>query len=234
VPALLSRLPLLCWGLYEWTCAVGEHVVGVLTRFLLTLRRYVAFLSMLGNLVLLKDLSPVYSGGLDCTSNKHGEYMCQWQGDVTHVAFHTATLIPTLPDDDQCVNKRMHIDNRHVTIVYNDSGTGFQREWLSDGAVNFAYIIVTPMGDGLFRVSVDIREGMDSVLSIMDDRVVSEDTVGVFCRQLAIHANMASLSHRKQTGNWEQRLKLLRSVADKHGVASPTEGDPTIDFTHFL
>lgn len=184
--------------------------------------------------MLLKDLSPVYSGGLDCETGKHGQYMCLWQGDISHVAFHVATLMPTLPDDAQCVNKRMHIDNRHVTIVYNDSGADFQREWLSGGAVNFAYIIVCPMGNDLFRVSVDIREGMDSVLSIMDDRVASTDTVGVFCRQLAIHANMASLAHRKQKGNWEERLKVLKTISAKHGVEPPADGDPTIDFTHFL
>ena len=35
--------------------------------------------------------------------------------------FHVATLIPTLASDPSCHNKKLHIGNDFVTLVYNDS-----------------------------------------------------------------------------------------------------------------
>ncbi len=43
-----------------------------------------------------------------------------WKGDVTRVVFHVATLMPTLTSDPKCVNKKLHIGNDHVTIVFHD------------------------------------------------------------------------------------------------------------------
>jgi tuberous sclerosis protein 2 len=62
-----------------------------------------------------------------------------WQGDITQVVFHVATLMPTDPDDANSINKKLHIANDHVTIVYNDSDIPFDRKWLA-GAVNFVYV----------------------------------------------------------------------------------------------
>ena len=40
--------------------------------------------------------------------------------------FHVATLMPTNPSNLQCSNKKLHIGNNFVTIVYNDSNRQFQ------------------------------------------------------------------------------------------------------------
>ena len=63
-----------------------------------------------------------YCGGLDCSENsKDGVFAYMWKGDVTSVVFHVATLMPTLPADPKCVNKKLHIGNDHVTIVFYDN-----------------------------------------------------------------------------------------------------------------
>ena len=38
------------------------------------------------------------------------------------VVFHIATMMPTKESDHRCTNKKLHIGNDYVTIVYNDSG----------------------------------------------------------------------------------------------------------------
>ena len=42
------------------------------------------------------------------------------------VVFHVATLMPTLSSDPQCNNKKLHIGNDFVTLVYNESGQPYQ------------------------------------------------------------------------------------------------------------
>lgn len=37
------------------------------------------------------------------------------------VIFHVATLMPNKETDTNCNNKKKHIGNDHVTIVYNES-----------------------------------------------------------------------------------------------------------------
>ena len=44
----------------------------------------------------------------------------------TLVVFHVATMMPTLTSDLQCSNKKLHIGNNFVTIIYNDSGQPYQ------------------------------------------------------------------------------------------------------------
>ena len=38
------------------------------------------------------------------------------------MVFHIATMMPTKEKDPKCNDKKRHIGNDYVTIVYNDSG----------------------------------------------------------------------------------------------------------------
>lgn len=84
--------------------------------------RYAQFLQSLGTLVRLKDADEsVFLGGLD-RNGENGNFAYIWQDDVTQVAFHVATLMPTKASDPKCTSKKQHIGNNYVTIVYNESG----------------------------------------------------------------------------------------------------------------
>ena len=100
----------------------------------------------LGQILQLQECPPklVYLGGLD-TSGIDGTLTCFWEDDITQgehimhvimhvichmtdykyhlslVIFHVATLMPTLQSNPNCSNKKLHIGNDFVTIVYNDS-----------------------------------------------------------------------------------------------------------------
>lgn len=85
--------------------------------------RYLEFLERLGTLVKLQDVDPqmVYLGGLEQDGND-GKFTYIWQDDVIRVTFHVATLMPNKETDPNCTNKKLHIGNNNVTIVYNESG----------------------------------------------------------------------------------------------------------------
>ena len=42
------------------------------------------------------------------------------------VIFHVATLMPTHSSNPTCSNKKLHIGNDFITIVYNDSGEKYK------------------------------------------------------------------------------------------------------------
>lgn len=91
-------------------------------------------------MVRLKE-NAEYCGGLDTKEDRDGKFTYVWQGDVTRVVYHVATLIPSMKNDEQQINKKRFIGNDHVTIVFNDGTEPFKRETLA-GAVNFVYIVV--------------------------------------------------------------------------------------------
>lgn len=88
--------------------------------------RYVEFLQNLGTLVKLSDVDPqvFFLGGLD-QHGEDGKFAYIWQDDVIRVIFHVATMMPNKDFDPNCNNKKGHIGNNYVTIVYNESGEDF-------------------------------------------------------------------------------------------------------------
>ena len=45
---------------------------------------------------------------------------------MTVVIFHVATLMPNMESDHHYSNKKLHIGNNFVTIVYNNSEKSYQ------------------------------------------------------------------------------------------------------------
>ena len=90
--------------------------------------RYLDFLEGLGPPLCLRDTPPdmMYLGGLD-RSGTDGDFTYCYYDDITQVIFHVATKMPTdLSADPSCSNKKLHIGNDFVTIVYNDSGSEYK------------------------------------------------------------------------------------------------------------
>lgn len=85
--------------------------------------RYIEFLHKLGTLIKLQDVDPqvFFLGGLEQNGND-GKFSYIWQDDIIRVMFHVATLMPNKETDQLCTNKKLHIGNNNVTIVYNESG----------------------------------------------------------------------------------------------------------------
>jgi len=47
------------------------------------------------------------------------------------VVFHVATLMPTKETDPSCNNKKLHIGNDYVTIVFNESGQEYNMQCIT-------------------------------------------------------------------------------------------------------
>eukprot|EP00045_Choanoeca_perplexa_P016978 m.236676 g.236676 ORF g.236676 m.236676 type:complete len:2012 (+) comp17415_c0_seq8:117-6152(+) len=180
--------------------------------------RYRQFLEGLGSLIRLRG-SREYCGGLDSNKDADGLFTIVWKDALSSVVFHVATLMPTRPSDKQCTNKKRYIDNNSVSLIYNDSGRPFDRSVLP-GHVNQVFIVVEPLDNSNFRVSVLIRPGMEKFVSLSQHRVLTNEHVAVHVRQMAIHANLAVLAHQKKPSTWDARFVQITSMINKFGISS--------------
>lgn len=176
--------------------------------------RYAAFLTGLGKLIHLKDCDPdqIFLGGLDQYGDD-GEFTYCWHDDIMQgqcvksvkivnfmvryftqplcisaAIFHIATLMPNRESDKGCCNKKRHIGNDFVMVVYNDSGEEYKLgtikvQWmcknvhrnsevyscfppitltfspLLQGQFNFVEVIIKPLDYECNLVTLQCRKG---------------------------------------------------------------------------
>uniref|UniRef100_A0A452ELE1 Tuberin n=1 Tax=Capra hircus TaxID=9925 RepID=A0A452ELE1_CAPHI len=121
--------------------------------------RYTEFLTGLGKLIELKDCQPdkVYLGGLD-VCGEDGQFTYCWHDDIMQAVFHIATLMPTKDVDKHRCDKKRHLGNDFVSIVYNDSGEDFKLGTIKQGQFNFVHVIITPLDYECNLVSLQCRK----------------------------------------------------------------------------
>ncbi|KAF5285874.1 hypothetical protein FQA39_LY04335 [Lamprigera yunnana] len=185
--------------------------------------RYVQFLQNLGTLIKLQDVDPqvVFLGGLEQDGND-GKFTYIWQEDVIRVTFHVATLMPNRESDPNCNNKKRHIGNNNVTIVYNESGEDYNINTIR-GQFNFACIIVQPLDHSTNKVTIKAKDELIELMGTSEPIIVSDKNVAILARQLALHSDLASLVSRSlksqssdpYASNWLERLRKIKNVRAK-------------------
>nr|XP_023027881.1 tuberin-like [Leptinotarsa decemlineata] len=133
-------------------------------------------------------LKVFFLGGLDQHGND-GKFAYIWQDDVIRVMFHVATMMPNKESDPFCNNKKMHIGNNYVTIVYNDSKEDFNISTIK-GQFTFVCIVIHPLDHGINKVVVKVKEELSNLVPVSEPKLVSDQNVAILARQLALHANV--------------------------------------------
>ncbi|XP_017861847.1 PREDICTED: tuberin [Drosophila arizonae] len=183
--------------------------------------RYVEFVRNIGTLVSLKDAEQNNLFIHLDKSGADGKFAYIWKDDIMQVTFHVATLMPTnLQDDPNCTEKKKHIGNDYVKIIYNESGEKYDRNTIS-GQFNHACVIVEPLELNSNRIYVDAREEMTNYVCHPKERIVSDRSAPLLARQMALHANLASLVYENMAkkslyaSNWIERLRKINRLRDK-------------------
>ncbi|KAM9208697.1 tuberin isoform 2-T2 [Dugong dugon] len=181
--------------------------------------RYTEFLTGLGKLIELKDCQPdkVYLGGLD-VGGEDGQFTYCWHDDIMQAVFHIATLMPTKDGDKHRCDKKRHLGNDFVSIVYNDSGEDFKLGTIK-GQFNFVHVIITPLDYECNLVSLQCRKDMEGLVDTSVAKIVSDCNLPFVARQMALHANMASQVHHSRSNptdiypsKWIARLRHIKRL----------------------
>uniref|UniRef100_A0A2K5SDH7 Tuberin n=3 Tax=Cebus imitator TaxID=2715852 RepID=A0A2K5SDH7_CEBIM len=200
--------------------------------------RYTEFLTGLGRLIELKDCQPdkVYLGGLD-VCGEDGQFTYCWHDDIMQAIFHIATLMPTKDVDKHRCDKKRHLGNDFVSIVYNDSGEDFKLGTIK-GQFNFVHVIITPLDYECNLVSLQCRKDMEGLVDTSVAKIVSDRNLSFVARQMALHANMASQVHHSRSNptdiypsKWIARLRHIKRLRQRICEEAPYS-NPSLPLVH--
>jgi len=203
---------------------------------------YTRFLEGIGRLIELRGQVDVYAGGLD--PDEDGEYAYAWWDDIGQILYHTATMMPTKPHDLQCNNKKSHIGNDYVRIVWNDSGSPYRFETLTT-QFQFLNIVIEPHSIGsiaafsnnlheheYFKVIVQSAAGMTEFTPIGHFKLISAENLPLLVRQLSLVADWYAwvfAGTQRDTvrvdlkTNWRARLDSIRRIKSQLPSDAPSE-----------
>jgi hypothetical protein len=125
---------------------------------------YLEFLTKLGTLIPLKGAT-FNTQGLDRSDDTDGTHTYAWRDRATEIVFHITTMMPTdLENNPMCINKKQHIGNDFVNVIWNDSGHEFNFDTFPS-AFNYVYVVITPESDADF---VALRKGKANMPSLAE------------------------------------------------------------------
>jgi len=161
------------------------------------------FLTVLGKKIDLKNWEG-YSGGLDTKYDSTGKESIYTKFQGVEIMFHVSTLLPFSPDDEQQIERKRHIFNDVVTIVYKEGNTPLD-PCLFKSQFTHVVIVVQPIehseekdiSDKLpnYRVSVSSRASMGPFgPTLPQPSVFYKDNISNFLLKKLLNAEMAAMS----------------------------------------
>ncbi|EAW08700.1 putative GTPase activating protein (Tsc2) [Aspergillus clavatus NRRL 1] len=207
---------------------------------------YESFLSGLGTKVPLRG-AQFNTQGLH--PDVDGEFAYAWRDRVTEIVYHVATMMPTDFDrDPACINKKRHIGNDFVNIIFNRSNMPFNFNTIAS-QFNFINIIISPVcriaGDAgaatpvshdleknFYTVKVMSKPGLPEISPASAPKVISGKSLAAFVRILALNASVFSLVWNSQGGehisSWRNRLREIKRLRER-ALGSQSQASETAE-----
>jgi hypothetical protein len=197
------------------------------------------FLEGLGTKVPLKG-AVFNTQGLDKESDADGTHTYAWRDRITEIVFHVPVLMPTdLTNDPHCINKKRHVGNDHVNIIFNDSGLPFAFDTIPS-QFNHVNIVITPepspapagRGEGdegacslpekqqYFTIRTYSHAAFPQLSPTASYRLLPLANLPALVRQIALHASVFSnvWAHREggeHVSSWRNRLREIKKLRSR-------------------
>ncbi|XP_045774473.1 rap1 GTPase-activating protein 1 isoform X4 [Maniola jurtina] len=117
------------------------------------------FLEILGQRIILRDHKG-YRGGLDIMNGHTGTEAVYERFYDREIMFHVAPLLPHTAGDAQQLQRKRHVGNDIVAIVFQEKATPFTPDMIASHFLH-AFIVVTPVetadGETRYKVAVTGR-----------------------------------------------------------------------------
>ncbi|XP_074965083.1 rap1 GTPase-activating protein 1-like isoform X9 [Phalacrocorax aristotelis] len=121
---------------------------------------FLEFLDFLGDKIQLQDFRG-FRGGLDVTRGQTGTESVYTNFRGNEIMFHVSTKLPFTEGDSQQLQRKRHIGNDIVAIIFQDESTPFVPDMIASNFLH-AYVVVQlthgTSGDTLYKVSVTARD----------------------------------------------------------------------------
>uniref|UniRef100_A0A3B3SG55 RAP1 GTPase activating protein n=1 Tax=Paramormyrops kingsleyae TaxID=1676925 RepID=A0A3B3SG55_9TELE len=178
VPTLLTCCPLFISQASRLIVTFDEHVISNNFKFGVIYQKFgqtseeelfgnseespafMEFLEFLGQKIELHDFKG-FRGGLDVTHGQTGTESVYHNFHNKEIMFHVSTKLPYTEGDSQQLQRKRHIGNDIVAIVFQEESTPFVPDMIASNFLH-AYVVVqvvNPCSDNvLYKVSVTARD----------------------------------------------------------------------------
>lgn len=99
------------------------------------------FIEFLGDTIRLQGW-PHFSGGLDVNGNRTGRMSVYKRWASLEIMFHISTLLPFSVDDPQQIERKKHLGNDVVVIVFQDEGAPAFQPAMMKSYFNHVYLVI--------------------------------------------------------------------------------------------
>ncbi|XP_052557749.1 rap1 GTPase-activating protein 1-like isoform X1 [Tympanuchus pallidicinctus] len=121
---------------------------------------FLEFLDFLGDKIQLQDFRG-FRGGLDVIRGQTGTESVYTNFRGKEIMFHVSTKLPFAEGDSQQLQRKRHIGNDIVAIIFQDESTPFVPDMIASNFLH-AYVVVqlthSSCGETLYKVSVTARD----------------------------------------------------------------------------
>ncbi|KAL6707039.1 Tuberous sclerosis 2-like protein [Coniothyrium glycines] len=199
---------------------------------------YTAFVDDLGTLCRLKD-AKFNTGGLDTREDMDGEFTYCWRDRCIELVYHITTMMPTNRDDDMTYpNKKRHIGNDFVNIIFNDSGLPYDFDTFPS-AFNYVHIVISPESRASFvdrrldadpegrnryyKVQAISKPGFPDISPAVETKILCGKYLAGYCRLIAINACVFSnvwfiREGGESTSSWRNRLREIKRLRERYAA----------------
>lgn len=135
-----------------------------------------------------------FCGGLDPNpkSLSNGKTTLYYANSHSEVVFHVITKMPTKPSDPQQIDKKRHVGNDYVHIVWSDNDTHEYDPGTITSHFNDVQVVIYPLRKtqkGLFHIQIYSKEKVPLFGPLQSGMVVHQQDLARLVRQTAMNAN---------------------------------------------
>ncbi|EFA74838.1 RapGAP/RanGAP domain-containing protein [Heterostelium album PN500] len=121
-----------------------------------TSREYDEFLNWIGDRVELKGFQG-YNGGLDIVHGNSGTHSIYGKHNDVEIMFHVSTMLPFYPNDPKQIERKKHLGNDRIMIVFNDGPQSYQPNTMKSKQTQ-TVILVQPIRNDSSSASISIAK----------------------------------------------------------------------------
>jgi len=176
------------------------------------------FLGLLGQRITLRNWGK-FRGGLDVNGNSTGDESVFTEYAGMEIMFHVSTLLPYHEADPQKIERKRHIGNDIVVIIFKEGNTPFQPS-VCKSVFNHTYIVVRKLEPGFYKIELAIKDGVEPFgPEFSFPARISADVLGEFLLVKMLNAEWAAyrskeFSHKFQRTRTQQLKSLIKTYTD--------------------
>ncbi|KAJ3430649.1 rho gtpase-activating protein [Anaeramoeba flamelloides] len=130
-----------------------------------------------------------YGGGLDTYNGTDGTTAPYYADHQTEVIFHVVTRMPNSPNNSQQINKKRHVGNDIVHIVWSENDQQDYDPLTITSQFNFGHIVIYPLPNGLFRIQIFMKQNVKFFGPLLNGMVIDKQSLPYLVRTTAMNAN---------------------------------------------